>query len=75
MSELIKQAHKILDGKSTRLEDEEQEDMAKEIAKLGFKIGFARAYANGPSLARELLKRVERLEAQLDEVRKVVAKH
>ncbi len=75
MSELIKEAHKVLDGKASRLEDQEQEELAKEIAKLGFKVGFARAYANGPSLARELLKRVERLEAQLEEVRKIVNRH
>jgi hypothetical protein len=69
---LIKEAQKVLAGKSGRLEDEELEYLAQQITKLGFKIGYARAYAAGPSLASKLAKRLERQEKQMDDVRKAL---
>lgn len=70
MSEkLIKEAHKILDGKSGPLDDEELEFLARDITKLGFKLGFARAYASGPLLAEKLLDELERKENLLGELR------
>ncbi|QKQ25988.1 hypothetical protein [Candidatus Reidiella endopervernicosa] len=46
--------------------------MAKSIANLGFKIGFARAYANGPTLMAELCDRLEEAEQQLSDIRAVI---
>jgi len=69
MSEkLIKEARKILDGKSGPLDDEELEYLARDITKLGFKLGFARAYASGPLLAEKLVDELERKEKLLDEL-------
>lgn len=45
-SHLIKDVKKVLAGKGGRLNDEELEYLAREITKLGFKPGFARAYAS-----------------------------
>lgn len=72
MRALIKEARKVLSGKSGRLEDEELEVLAKEITKLGFKLGFARAYAYGPSLAEQLVSELEKMEDKLDEIRAVL---
>jgi hypothetical protein len=70
MSEkLIKEVRKVLDGKSGPLDDEELEYLARDITKLGFKLGFARAYASGPLLAEKLVDELERKEQLLDELR------
>lgn len=70
MSEkLIKEARKVLDGKSGPLDDEELEFLARDITKLGFKLGFARAYASGPLLAEKLVDELERKEQLLNELR------
>ena len=69
---LIKEAKKLLAGKSGRLEDEELEYLAREITKLGFKLGFARAYAAGPDLVVRLIHELERQEEQLNDIRKVL---
>ncbi len=71
-SHLIKDAKKVLAGKSGRLDDEELEYLAREITKLGFKLGFARAYASGPSLIVKLIHRLEQQQNQLDQIRKLV---
>lgn len=71
-SSLINDTKKVLAGKSGRLEDEELEFLAREITKLGFKIGFARAYAAGPSLMTKLVHELERQEAQLDKIHKAL---
>jgi len=73
-AELIKEARKALSGKGGRLEDQELEELAKSISKLGFKIGFARAYAYGPSLAKQLADRLEKAEAKLAEIKKISSK-
>jgi hypothetical protein len=69
---LIKEAKKVLAGKGGRLEDEELEYLAQEITKLGFKIGFARAYASGPSMMKEMLRELERQNQQLAQIRKTI---
>lgn len=69
---LIKEAKKVLAGKSGRLEDEELEYLAQQITGLGFKIGYARAYATGPDLVSKLVKRLERQEQQMDVIRKAL---
>ncbi len=69
---LIKEAKKVLAGKAGRLEDEELEYLAREITKLGFKLGYARAYAAGPSLVAKLLHELERQEDQLVQIRKTL---
>jgi hypothetical protein len=69
---LIKEARKVLAGKSTRLEDEELEYLAREITKLGFKLGYARAYAAGPSLVAKLIHELERQEVQMGQIRKTL---
>lgn len=74
MRSLITEARKVLSGKSGRLQDEELEDLAKEITKIGFKLGFARAYAYGPALAEQLVDELEKMENKLDEIRAVLAK-
>lgn len=66
---LIKEAKKVIAGKSTALEDQELEFLAREITKLGFKLGHARAYAAGPSLTAKLVRELERKNAQLDQIR------
>jgi len=71
-SHLIKDVKKVLAGKGGRLDDEELEYLAREITKLGFKLGFARAYASGPSLMQELVRRIEQQEEQLNQIRKVL---
>jgi hypothetical protein len=68
-SSLIKEARKVLAGKTGRLEDEELEYLAREITKLGFKLGYARAYAAGPSLVAKLLHELERQEEQMNLIR------
>lgn len=70
-SNLIKDAKKLLAGKSGRLNDQELEYLANEITKLGFKLGFARAYAAGPDLMVKMIHELERKEEQLDQVRRV----
>ena len=73
MSEgLVKEAKKVLAGKSGRLEDEELEYLAREITKLGFKLGFARAYAMGPSLVAKLVHELERQDERMNQVRKTL---
>lgn len=75
MSEkLIKETKKLLAGKGGRLEDQEHEYLAQEITKLGFKIGFARAYAAGPSMMERLLRDLEERDSQLKEIRKIACK-
>lgn len=71
-SNLIKDAKKLLAGKSGRLNDQELEYLANEITKLGFKLGFARAYAAGPDLMVKMIHELERKEAQLDQIRKIL---
>jgi hypothetical protein len=70
-SNLIKDAKKLLAGKSGRLNDQELEYLANEITKLGFKLGFARAYAAGPDLMVKMIHELERKEEQLDQIRRV----
>lgn len=69
---LIKEAKKVLAGKAGRLEDEELEYLAQQITKLGFKLGYARAYAAGPDLVAKLIRRLERQENQMEDVRKAL---
>ena len=69
---LIKEAKKVLAGKAGRLEDDELEYLAREITKLGFKLGFARAYAAGPSLVSKLVHELERQEEQVNQIRKTL---
>lgn len=69
---LIKETKKVLSGKSGRIDDEELEYLAREITKLGFKIGFARAYAMGPSLMSKMIKVMEKQEEQLNHIRKIL---
>lgn len=71
-SNLIKDAKKLLAGKSGRLNDQELEYLANEITKLGFKLGFARAYAAGPDLMVKMIHELERQEAQLNQIRKIL---
>lgn len=72
MSNTLKEARKALSGKSGRLDDEELEELAKEITKLGFKIGFARAYAYGPTLVEHLCNELESAEKKLAEIDAIV---
>ncbi len=67
---LINEAKKVLSGKAGRLDDEELEYLAREFTKLGFKLGFARAYAAGPSLVMKLVHELERQEEQMANIRK-----
>ncbi len=69
---LIREAKKMLAGKAGRLEDDELEQLAREITKLGFKIGFARAYAAGPTLVSMLLHELEQREDQLKQIHKAL---
>ncbi|MDH5612528.1 MAG: hypothetical protein OEY66_08760 [Gammaproteobacteria bacterium] len=69
---LIKDAKKLLAGKCGRLEDEELEYLAQELTKLGFKLGFARAYATGPSMISKLVHQLESQEQQIDQIRKAL---
>lgn len=71
---LIKEAKKVLAGKSGVLADEELEYLAKQITKLGFKIGPARSYAAGPSLVKELIRALESKEKQISEIRAIANK-
>ena len=71
---LIKEAKKALTGKASRLEDQELEFLATEITKLGFKLGFARAYASGPSLVAKLVKGLESQNAKLEKIEKILKK-
>ncbi len=66
---IVKEAKKILTGKSGRLDDEELEFLAQDITKLGFKLGFARAYAAGPSLVEKLVHELEHKDRQLNQIR------
>lgn len=76
MSEkLIKDVRKVLDGKSGPLDDEELEFLAKDLTKLGFKLGFARAYAYGPTLVEVLVNELERKEKQLQQIKAIVNQH
>jgi len=69
---LLRDAKKVLAGKGGRLEDEELEYLARDITKLGFKIGFARAYAAGPTLVAKLIHELERQEDQINQIRKTL---
>ena len=69
---LIKEAKKTLAGKASRLEDQELEYLATEITKLGFKLGFARAYASGPSLVTRLVRELERKNKKLQDIEKIL---
>ncbi len=71
-SNMIKDAKKLLAGKSGRLNDQELEYLANEITKLGFKLGFARAYAAGPDLMVKMIHELERKEEQLNQIRKIL---
>ena len=70
---LIKEARKVLDGKSGPLDDEELEFLAKDITKLGFKLGFARAYAYGPKLVEQLTDALEQKEKQLQQIQAILS--
>jgi len=65
---LVKNARKILNGKGGRLDDEELEYLAHEFTKLGFKLGFARAYAAGPNIIEKLVSEVERQGKKLEQI-------
>ena len=69
---LIKEAKKVLAGKAGRLEDQELEYLAREITKLGFKLGYARAYAAGPALIAKLVHELERQEEQMGQIRRTL---
>jgi len=69
---LVAETRKILSGKNGRLEDEELEFLAREITKVGFKLGFARAYAIGPSLLEKLANELDRKEKQLKQLRDII---
>ena len=69
---LIKEAKKTLAGKASRLEDQELEYLATEITKLGFKLGFARAYASGPSLVTRLVRELERKNKKIQDIEKIL---
>ena len=71
---LIKEAKKLHAGKGGRLEDQELEFLAKEITKLGFKLGFARAYAAGPSMIEKLVRDLEQRDNQIREIQKIIDK-
>ena len=71
---LIKEAKKVLAGKAGRLEDQELEFLAQEITKLGFKIGFARAYAAGPSLVQRLIQNLEEKDEQLKQIKSIISR-
>lgn len=71
-SNLIREAKKVLAGKGGRLDDEELEYLAREITKLGFKLGFARAYAAGPNLMKKMIRELERQNEQLHQIRKLI---
>lgn len=71
---LIKEAKKLISGKSGRLEDQELEELAKSISNLGFKIGFARAYAAGPDMVIHLLKDLEEKNAKLEAIEAILRK-
>lgn len=76
MSEvLIKEVRKALSGKSGRLEDQELESLAQEITKLGFKIGFARSYAYGPTMMKHLCDALEEAEHKLAEIQAISTRH
>lgn len=68
-SVLVKEAKKLLAGKAGRLEDEELEYLARNITKLGFKLGYARAYAAGPTLIAKLVHELERRDQQMVNIR------
>ncbi len=69
---LIREAKKVLAGRGGRLDDEELEYLARDITKLGFKLGFARAYAAGPTLVARLVQELEEKEDQIKAIRKVL---
>ena len=71
---LIKEAKKVLAGKAGRLEDQELEFLAQEITKLGFKIGFARAYTAGPSLVQRLIQNLEEKDEQLKQIKSIISR-
>ena len=71
-AKLIKDAKKLLAGKEGRLEDEEIELLASEMTKLGMKLGFARAYASGPTMITKLIHELERQEDQIVQIRKAL---
>jgi len=70
--DLVKQARTVLSGKSGRLDDEELEFLAREITKIGFKLGFARAYAVGPSLLEKMAEELDQKEKQLNQLRSII---
>ena len=69
---LLNNAKKLLSGKSGRLDDEELEYLARDITKLGFKIGFARSYAAGPGLVEKLVQELEKKNRQLEKIRSIL---
>jgi len=71
-SNLVMETRKVLSGKNGRLDDEELEFLAREITKVGFKLGFARAYAVGPSLLEKLANELDRKEKQLNQLREII---
>jgi len=70
--DLVKEARTVLLGKSGRLDDEELEFLAREITKIGFKLGFARAYAVGPSLLEKMAEELDRKEKQINQLRSII---
>ena len=71
-SGLIKDAKKLLAGKAGRLEDEELEYLARNITKLGFKLGYARAYAAGPTIIAKLVHELEKQDEKMIQIRKTL---
>ena len=69
---LLREAKKLLAGKAGRLEDQELEYLAREITKLGFKLGYARAYAAGPGMISKLIHELERQEDQMNQIRRTL---
>ena len=70
--DLVKQARTVLSGKSGRLDDEELEFLAREITKIGFKLGFARAYTVDPSLLEKMAEELDRKEKQINQLRSII---
>ena len=70
--DLVKEARTVLSGKSGRLDDEELEFLARKITKIGFKLGFARAYAVGPSLLEKMAEELDRKEKQINQLRSII---
>ncbi|NOX10040.1 MAG: hypothetical protein GXP22_11265 [Gammaproteobacteria bacterium] len=70
--QLLKEVRKVLSGKHGPLDDEELEFLAKKISTLGFKLGFARAYAAGPHLMERLIEELENRDMESEKIHDVL---